>query len=73
LRASWQWRYSAFATDWLKLPSNWRQVTMWLFLTKARLKKGRMVTLLATAMPARCASELKPNALAWRYAALPTD
>jgi hypothetical protein len=40
------------------------KVTMWLFLTKARLKKGRMVTLLATALPARCVSEPKPNTLA---------
>jgi hypothetical protein len=33
------------------------KVTMWPFLTKARLKKGRMVTLLAIAPPARCVSE----------------
>ena len=46
---TWQWRYSVFATDRQNQTVNLAKVTMWLFLTKARLKKGHMVTLLETA------------------------
>jgi hypothetical protein len=49
------------------------KVTMWPFLTKARLKKGRMVTLLAIAPPARCAASRSLMTWQWRYSAFATD